>query len=77
MGRLPYARASHVIGTGPSPYSLILLEDDMLLFERGFDPSREMAGRLLYAIGLERVLPADADRLRHARPGSAVRPGPM
>jgi len=24
----------HVTGTGPSPYSLILLGDDMLLFER-------------------------------------------
>ena len=24
----------HVLGTGPSPYSLILLGDDMYLFER-------------------------------------------
>jgi predicted metal-dependent enzyme (double-stranded beta helix superfamily) len=29
----------HVLGTGPSPYSLILLGDDMLLFEREeYDP---------------------------------------
>ena len=31
----------HVTGTGPSPYSLILLGDDMLLFERAeYDPER-------------------------------------
>jgi len=31
----------HVQGTGPSPYSLILLGDDMLLFEREeYDPGR-------------------------------------
>jgi hypothetical protein len=24
----------HVLGSGPSPYSLVLLGDDMLLFER-------------------------------------------
>jgi hypothetical protein len=31
----------HVAGTGPSPYSLILLGDDMLLFEREeYDPER-------------------------------------
>ena len=31
----------HVTGTGPSPYSLILLGDDMLLFEREeYDPER-------------------------------------
>jgi len=31
----------HVPGTGPSPYSLILLGDDMLLFEREeYDPER-------------------------------------
>ena len=31
----------HVLGTGPSPYSLILLGDDMLLFEREeYDPDR-------------------------------------
>jgi hypothetical protein len=31
----------HVLGTGPSPYSLILLGDDMLLFERAeYDPDR-------------------------------------
>ena len=31
----------HVVGTGPSPYSLILLGDDMLLFEREeYDPER-------------------------------------
>src|SRR5262249_28519200 len=31
----------HVRGTGPSPYSLILLGDDMLLFEREeYDPDR-------------------------------------
>ena len=30
----------HVLGTGPSPYSLILLGDDMLLFEREeYDPA--------------------------------------
>jgi len=29
----------HVRGTGPSPYSLILLGDDMLLFQREeYDP---------------------------------------
>ena len=31
----------HVTGTGPTPYSLILLGDDMLLFERQeYDPER-------------------------------------
>ena len=31
----------HVVGTGPTPYSLILLGDDMLLFEREeYDPER-------------------------------------
>jgi predicted metal-dependent enzyme (double-stranded beta helix superfamily) len=31
----------HVLGSGPSPYSLILLGDDMLLFEREeYDPGR-------------------------------------
>ena len=31
----------HVAGTGPSPYSLILLGDDMLLFDREeYDPGR-------------------------------------
>jgi predicted metal-dependent enzyme (double-stranded beta helix superfamily) len=31
----------HVLGTGPGPYSLILLGDDMLLFEREeYDPDR-------------------------------------
>jgi hypothetical protein len=31
----------HVTGTGPSPYSLILLGDDMLLSEREeYDPER-------------------------------------
>ena len=31
----------HVVGTGPSPYSLILLGDDMYLFEREeYDPER-------------------------------------
>jgi predicted metal-dependent enzyme (double-stranded beta helix superfamily) len=31
----------HVAGTGPSPYSLILLADDMLLFEREeYDPEQ-------------------------------------
>ena len=31
----------HVLGTGPSPYSLILLGDDMYLFERKeYDPHR-------------------------------------
>jgi hypothetical protein len=31
----------HITGTGPSPYSLILLGDDMLLFEREeYDPER-------------------------------------
>ena len=31
----------HVIGSGPSPYSLILLGDDMLLFEREeYDPEQ-------------------------------------
>jgi hypothetical protein len=31
----------HVTGSGPSPYSLILLGDDMLLFEREeYDPGR-------------------------------------
>jgi predicted metal-dependent enzyme (double-stranded beta helix superfamily) len=31
----------HVLSTGPSPYSLILLGDDMLLFEREeYDPGR-------------------------------------
>ena len=33
----------HVRGTGPSPYSLILLGDDMLLFEREeYDPQQGM-----------------------------------
>jgi predicted metal-dependent enzyme (double-stranded beta helix superfamily) len=31
----------HVVGSGPSPYSLILLGDDMLLFDREeYDPER-------------------------------------
>jgi hypothetical protein len=31
----------HVLGTGPSPYSLILLGDDMVLFEREeYDPQQ-------------------------------------
>jgi predicted metal-dependent enzyme (double-stranded beta helix superfamily) len=31
----------HVIGSGPSPYSLILLSDDMMLFDREeYDPDR-------------------------------------
>ena len=31
----------HVLGTGPSPYSLILLGDDMYLFERKeYDPQQ-------------------------------------
>ncbi len=31
----------HVVGSGPSPYSLILLGDDMLLFDREeYDPQR-------------------------------------
>ena len=31
----------HVVGTGPSPYSLILLGDDMYLFERKeYDPQQ-------------------------------------
>jgi len=31
----------HVLGTGPSPYSLILLGDDMYLFEREeYDPEQ-------------------------------------
>jgi hypothetical protein len=31
----------HVAGTGPSPYSLILLGDDMLLFDREeYDPEQ-------------------------------------
>ena len=31
----------HVAGSGPSPYSLILLGDDMLLFDREeYDPER-------------------------------------
>ena len=35
----------HVLGTGPSPYSLILLGDDMYLFERkSTTPSRERGG---------------------------------
>jgi len=37
----------HVLGTGPSPYSLILLCDDMLLFEREeYDPYLGTWGRL-------------------------------
>jgi hypothetical protein len=37
----------HVTGTGPSPYSLILLGDDMLLFEREeYDPERGTWQRL-------------------------------
>ena len=37
----------HVAGTGPSPYSLILLGDDMLLFEREeYDPERGTWQRL-------------------------------
>ena len=37
----------HVLGTGPSPYSLILLGDDMLLFEREeYDPDRGTWRRL-------------------------------
>ena len=32
----------HVLGTGPSPYSLILLGDDMYLFDREeYDPGQE------------------------------------
>jgi hypothetical protein len=31
----------HVAGSGPSPYSLILLSDDMLMFEREeYDPGK-------------------------------------
>ena len=42
----------HVAGTGPSPYSLILLGDDMLLFEREeYDPEqgtwRQLAPRVI------------------------------
>lgn len=34
----------HVTGTGASPYSLILLGDNMLLFEREeYDPERDVA----------------------------------
>ncbi|HSZ31372.1 MAG TPA: hypothetical protein VK784_16635 [Pseudonocardiaceae bacterium] len=37
----------HVTGTGPSPYSLILLGDDMLLFEREeYDPQQGTWRRL-------------------------------
>jgi hypothetical protein len=37
----------HVVGTGPSPYSLILLGDDMHLFERNeYDPQQGRGGRL-------------------------------
>jgi hypothetical protein len=37
----------HVTGTGPSRYSLILLGDDMLLFEREeYDPERGTWQRL-------------------------------
>jgi hypothetical protein len=37
----------HVVGSGPSPYSLILLGDDMLLFEREeYDPERGTWQRL-------------------------------
>jgi predicted metal-dependent enzyme (double-stranded beta helix superfamily) len=37
----------HVVGSGPSPYSLILLGDDMLLFERAeYDPERGTWRRL-------------------------------
>jgi hypothetical protein len=37
----------HVTGTGPSPYSLILLGDDMLLFEREeYDPEQGTWRRL-------------------------------
>jgi predicted metal-dependent enzyme (double-stranded beta helix superfamily) len=37
----------HVTGTGPSPYSLILLGDDMLLFEREeYDPAHGTWRRL-------------------------------
>ena len=37
----------HVTGTGPSPYSLILLGDDMLLFEREeYDPEQGTWQRL-------------------------------
>ena len=37
----------HVLGTGPSPYSIILLGDDMLLFEREeYDPERRTWQRL-------------------------------
>ncbi len=37
----------HVAGTGPSPYSLILLGDDMLLFEREeYDPEQGTWRRL-------------------------------
>jgi predicted metal-dependent enzyme (double-stranded beta helix superfamily) len=37
----------HVAGTGPSPYSLILLGDDMLLFEREeYDPDQGTWRRL-------------------------------
>jgi hypothetical protein len=34
-------RSGHVPGSGPTPYSLILLGDDMLLFDREeYDPGR-------------------------------------
>jgi hypothetical protein len=37
----------HVTGTGPSPYSLILLGDNMLAFEREeYDPERGTWRRL-------------------------------
>ncbi len=37
----------HVLGSGPSPYSLILLGDDMLLFEREeYDPDQDVGQSL-------------------------------
>lgn len=46
----------HVLGTGPSPYSLILLGDDMYLFERkDYDPQRERGESLHLVIQVGRT----------------------
>jgi hypothetical protein len=44
MVRRPGSGPSHALGTGPSPYALILMGVDMLLFEREeHDPDQDLA----------------------------------
>ena len=58
----------HVLGTGPSPYSLILLGDDMYLFDREeYDPGRKRGASLRPVIQASRtanICPAGMSGLR-------------